>query len=184
MTGLLFTAGTTSCQKGSGKSADDLYKNSPATAAPDVLKGGIWFWGGLSPISYYDRDGHELGNETEAAREYIFSEVAGKGRIEFWQYLGLRNSSNCTTEVFTQKKGTVVFEGTDRFTFYPVEGKFKTIKKGCNAGIAERKADAEDLKPETYLWEAKVINGEKLFYVYDVTDVDKQHAIFVYQYVL
>lgn len=173
----------TSCRKSGKNSQPDLYKNSPATAVPDELQGGRWFWGGIGPVSYYDRDGHEVGNGTEAAREYSFSEVDGKGRFEFIQYLGMRNSYNCVTEIYTSKKGTIAFDGTDKLTLYPVEGIFKTIKKGCSdSGTTERKATVDDLKPETYLWELKKISGESLLYIYDSKDVTKQDPLFVYSY--
>ncbi|MGN6617161.1 MAG: hypothetical protein ACTHJ5_08275 [Ilyomonas sp.] len=178
---LLIVFITCSCSKNAGRTVDP-YENSPATTIPAELKNSLWFWGGLGPVSYYDRDGHEVGNETEAAREYEFKEVNGKGRIEFIQYLGLRNASNCVTEIYTTKKGTIVFEGSDRFTFYPVEGSFKTIKKGCSKDETTiRAATGDELKPEAYLWEIKEFSGEKLLYVYDTTDLLKQNPVFVYQ---
>jgi len=174
-----------SCKKSdsSSQSQEDLYKRSPSSAIPAALKGGIWFWGNFGPVSYYDRDGHEVGNGTEAAREYDFKEVSGQGRIEFIQYLGLRNASNCVTEIYTTKKGTVVFEGADKFTFYPVEGSFKTVKKGCSdAGTSTRNATGDDLKAESYLWEIKTASGEPLLYIYKTTDTNKQDPIFVYSF--
>lgn len=161
----------------------DLYKDKPSTPIPAALKNGIWFWGGLSPIAYYDRDGHQVGNDWEAARQYTFSEVDGKGRLEFIQYLGTRNASNCVTEIYTTKKGTIAFEGNDKLTFYPVEGSFKTVKKGCsNDGTTTRKATGDDLKPETLLWEIKTVSGEPLLYIYESTDVQKEDPVFVYQF--
>jgi len=176
--------GTGSCKKSNNdQSSDDLYKNAPSTAIPASLRTGFWFWGSLGPIAYYDRDGHQVGNGTEAARQYSFNEVAGQGRLEFIQYLGLRNASNCVTEIYTTKKGTIAFEGTDKFTFYPVEGNFKTIKKGCSDnGTTTRNATADDLKAETYLWEVKTVSGDRLLYIYNTTDVNKQDPVFVYSY--
>jgi hypothetical protein len=172
-----------SCKKSNhSTNNDNLYKNSPSSPVPDFLKGGLWFWGGLGPIAYYDRDGHEVGNETEAARQYSFAEVDGQGRFEFIQYLGLRNASGCVTEIYTTKKGTVKFEGDDKLTFYPVEGNFKTVKKGCSDnGTTTRKAEGDDLKPETYLWKLRIFEVDKLLYIYNETDVAKQNPIFVYQ---
>jgi hypothetical protein len=37
-----------------------------ASTVPQQLANGLWFSGTLSAISYYDRDGHELGNDYEA----------------------------------------------------------------------------------------------------------------------
>lgn len=177
-----FLITTLSCKK-SANAQPDLYSNAPATAIPAEIKNGLWFWGGIGPVSYYDRDGHQVGNATEAAREYSFSEVNGKGRYEFIQYLGMRNASNCVTEIYTTKKGAIAFEGADKLTLYPVEGKFRTIKKGCtDSGTTERKATADDLKPETYLWEIKSPAGEPLLYIYDSQDVAKQDPVFVYSY--
>lgn len=172
-----------SCKKeNDSKTNDNLYKNSPSSPVPDVLKSGLWFWGGLSPISYYDRDGHEVGNGTEAARQYSFTEVGGQGRLEFMQYLGLRNASNCVTEIYTTKKGTVKFEGDNKLTFYPVEGSFRTVKKGCSEnGTTTRKAEGDDLKPETYLWKVRFFDGGPLLYTYNETDVAMQNPVFVYQ---
>ncbi|HUC79550.1 MAG TPA: hypothetical protein VMR70_01490 [Flavisolibacter sp.] len=180
----IFLAVFTACSKPAKEGGEDLYSNSPASAIPAPLKGGIWFWGNIGPIAYYDRDGHQVGNETEAAREYVFTEVAGKGRFEFTQYLGLRNASNCVTEVYTTKKGTVVFEGTDKLTLYPVEGSFKTIKKGCGNtnGTSVRKAEATDLKPETLLWELKTAAGRPVLYVYLESDTNKEEPVFVYSF--
>lgn len=187
-TGLIMSCATIlllsfSCKKNNDpQTNEDLYKNSPSSPIPAAFKGGFWFWGGLGPISYYDRDGHQVGNGTEAARQYSFTEVQGQGRFEFIQYLGLRNSSNCVTEIYTTKKGTVKFEGTDKLTFYPVEGNFKTVKKGCsNDGTTTRKAEGDDLIAETYLWEVKTINSKRLLYIYNDTDVAKQDPVFVYE---
>ncbi|MND41779.1 hypothetical protein D3C80_325350 [compost metagenome] len=182
---IALTIGIVSCKKDDGPTTntEDLYKNKPSTPIPASLKNGLWFWGGLSPISYYDRDGHQVGNDWEAARQYSFTEVDGKGRLEFIQYLGTRNASNCVTEIYTLKKGTVVFEGTDKFTFHPVEGNFRTVKKGCsNDGTTKRQATAEELKPEDYLWEIKQISGEPYFYIYDSKDVNKEDPVFVYSF--
>jgi hypothetical protein len=168
------------CKKPNDQPKEDLYKNSPSTAIPQALKAGIWFWGGLGPISYYDRDGHQVGNGIESARQYEFSEQNGQGRLEFTQYLGTRNSSNCVMEIYTTKKGTVVFEGSDKLTFYPVEGSFKTVKTGCDAGTTLRKAAGDDLKPETMLWEIRILSGEPNLYVFEPTDTEKQNPVFVY----
>jgi hypothetical protein len=172
-----------SCKKTNDVQQQTLYKVSLSTSIPSGLKGGLWFWGSIGPIAYYDRDGHELGNGTEAARQYSFTEVQGQGRLEFMQYLGIRNASNCVTEIYTTKKGTVAFEGTDKFTFYPVEGNFKTVKKGCSEnGTTTRKAEGDDLKPETYLWEIKTPSSEPLLYIYNSSDTDKQSPLFVYSF--
>lgn len=172
-----------SCQKDKGNSSTtDRYNNSPATSLNAEFKDGIWFWGNFGPISYYDQNGHEVGNETEAARQYSFSETGGKARFEFMQYLGMRNASNCVTEIYTTKKGTVVFENADKLTFYPVEGNFRTIKKGCsNNGTEKRDATADELKPETYFWELKTGGNTKLMYIYNSDDPDKQNPLFVYE---
>lgn len=173
-----------SCSKPVKDANEDAYNNRPSTAIPAPLIGGIWFWGNIGPIAYYDRDGHQVGNGTEAAREYVFSEVGGKGRYEFTQYLGMRNASNCVTEIYTSKKGTVVFEGTDKLILHPVEGTFKTVKKGCGSsdGTTTRKAVADDLKIESFLWELKTVSGDRLLYVYEVSDKEKQNPIFVYSF--
>lgn len=149
------------------KNETDGYQNVPASTVPQQLANGLWFSGTLSAISYYDRDGHELGNDYEAGREYQFYNENGKGRIKFWQYLGTRNYSNCVTEIYTRKEGSVVFEA-DKFIFYPVKGSFKTIKKGCSSGntTTERQADAEDLKPVTFLWDIRDINGAPHLYTF------------------
>ncbi|WP_114777722.1 hypothetical protein [Botryobacter ruber] len=163
----------------------DPYQNSPGTAVHADFKGGVWFWGYSGPQSYYDADGNEVGKELEAGRQYRFSEVDGKGRMEFEQYLGMRNGSNCVTEIYTRKKGTVKFEGTNKFIFYPVEGSFKTIKKGtsasCSNETSERQATPDDLKPITILYEIRVIDGEKLLYVFGEDDQGGTDPLFVYQ---
>jgi hypothetical protein len=147
------------------------------------LANGIWFSGTLSAISYFDRDGHNLGNDYEAGREYQFTNVAGKGRLKFWQYLGTRGYSSCTTEIYTYKEGSVVFEG-DKFIFYPVKGSFKTIKKSCSSGngTTERKAVGEDLKPTAFLWEIREINGAPHLYTFMETDVNHENPVFVYSF--
>lgn len=180
---LLLSFLMSNCQK-KKSDKEDQYANKPATAIPAAFKEGIWFWGDLGPISFFDRDGHEVGKETEAARQFIFTEVNGKGRVEFMQYLGLRNSSNCVTEIYTTKNGTIAFEGSDKLTFYPVEGSFRTVKKGCSSnGTESRAAGSDDLKAETFLWEIKLINNNKLLYIYNADDVNKQDPVFVYQQV-
>jgi hypothetical protein len=165
------------------KKEEDLYNNSPATLVPNELAKGLWFSGTISPISYFDRDGYNLGNDYEAGREYQFSNVGGQGRLKFWQYLGTRNSSSCTAEYYTYKEGTVKFEG-DKLTFYPVKGNFKTIKKGCSSGngTTPREAAGDDLKPDTMLWELKTIDNVTYLYVYLEKDVEHKNAVFVYRF--
>lgn len=173
-----------SCSKPVVGENDYAYNNFPSTPVPDELRGGIWFWGNIGPIAYFDRDGHQVGNGTEAARDFIFSGAGGKGRYEFTQYLGTRTASNCVTEIYTNKMGTVVFEGTDRLIIHPVEGSFKTVKKGCGGsdGTTTRKATADELKVESFLWALKTVSGEKLFYIYDVSDKEKLNPLFVYSF--
>lgn len=177
----LLPAMLSSCSKSGNNSKDVDYGNSPSTSIPSNLKGGIWFWRNIGPIAYYDRDGHHVGNETEAAREYVFSELNGQGRFEFTQYLGMRNASNCVTEIYTTKKGTVAFSGSDKLTLYELEGSFRTVKSGCSgAGSSTRKATSDDLKSYSYLWELKTFENEPLLYMYEVTDTAKENPIFVY----
>lgn len=165
------------------KNPADLYKDVPNSAVPAELASGLWFSGTLSAISYYDRNGHEIGSDYEAGREYQFYNENGKGRIKFWQYLGMRTSSNCVTEIYTRKEGSVVFDG-DKFTFYPVKGSFKTIKKGCSSGnsTTERSATEEDLKLVVFRWDIRDINGEPHLYTFTEDDVDHENPVFVYQF--
>jgi hypothetical protein len=88
------------CEKEKLQHDDDLYAKVPSGTVPAQLASGTWFSGTLSAISYFDRDGHQLRNDYEAGREYQFSNVNGKGRIKFWQYLGTGGFSTCTTEIF------------------------------------------------------------------------------------
>jgi hypothetical protein len=173
-----------SCNKSNGGLNDaDLYQNVPASKIPHELANGLWFYGTLSAISYYDRDGHEMGNDYEAGREYQFYNQNGKGRMKFWQYLGTRTASNCVTEIYTRKEGAVVFEG-DRFIFYPVKGSFKTVKKGCTSGngTQEREAETDDLTPTTYRWDIRELNGVPHLYTFMETDVNHETPVFVYQF--
>ena len=158
---------------------EDLYQNAPSSAVPAELAKGLWFYGTISAISYWDRDGHNLGNDYEAGREYQFSNVNGQGRLKFWQYLGTRTSSSCVAEYYTYKEGTVKFED-DLFTFYPVKGTFKTIKKDCASGngTIERKAEGDDLKPDAYRWELKTINGKTYLYAFP----NHENVTFIYSF--
>jgi hypothetical protein len=164
---------------------EDAYQDSPSSPLPAGLEGGAWFWGNSGPLSYYDHDGNHVGSATEAGRQYRFTETNGQGRLAFEQYLGMRNASNCVTEIYTRKQGTVTFEGSHQFTFFPVEGSFKTVKSGtsssCSKETTERKATGEDLGPVTYRYQLRVVNGETLLYVYDQTDVNFTSPLFVYQ---
>lgn len=184
VTGLLFFT-LMACSKSDSelKKPTDPYKEVPSSPVPDQLATGVWFSGTLSAISYYDRHGHEIGSDYEAGREYQFYNEGGKGRIRFWQYLGMRTSSNCVTEIYTRKEGSVVFEGAT-FTFYPVKGSFKTIKKGCSSGdtTTERPATDEDLKPVVFRWELRDVNGESLLYTFAEHDVHHENPLFVYQF--
>lgn len=179
----LLPATFVSCGKKEAPRDEDPYLKSPATSIPGNLKGGIWFWGNIGPIAYYDRDGHQVGNEIEAAREYVFKEQNGQGRFEFTQYLGMRNASNCVTEIYTTKKGTIVFSGSNKIILYPVEGRFRTIKNGCSgSGNSSRPATGDDLKPETYLWQLKSIENTPYLYMYEESDTDMENPKFVYGY--
>ncbi len=164
---------------------EDAYPDSPSSPLPNGLKGGAWFWGNSGPLSYYDHDGNKVGSATEAGRQYQFSEVNGQGRLQFEQYLGMRNASNCVTEIYTRKRGTVAFEGGNKFTFYPQEGSFKTVKSGtsssCSSETTERKATGKDLDPVTYRYQLLPVDGQTLLYVYDEADVQYNNPLFVYQ---
>ena len=173
------------CEKTDVESKNDeaLYKNSPSSPVPAALAKGVWFYGTISAISYWDRDGHHLGNDYEAGLEYQFSNVNRQGRMKFYQYLGTRNGSNCVAEYFTYKEGTVVFDD-DTFTFYPVKGNFKTIKKDCTSGngTSVRNAEGSDLDPVTYRWEIKEIENKTYFYTYLKEDINHEDVLFVYQF--
>jgi hypothetical protein len=162
------------------KQEEDLYKDSPSSIIPADLTEGLWFYGTISAISYFDRDGHQLGNDYEAGREYQFKNVNGQGRMKFYQYLGTRTASSCVSEFYTYKEGTVKFE-SDKFTFYPVKGNFKTIKKGCSSnGTTQRIATGEDLQPATYRWDIRMIENQKHLYVFLEEDIDHKDPVFVY----
>ena len=165
------------------KNEDALYENSPSSTVPAGLAKGVWFYGTVSAISYWDRNGHRLGNDYEAGREYQFSNVNGQGRMKFYQYLGTRNASHCVTEILTYKEGTVVFNG-DTFTFHPVKGNFKTIKKDCSTGngTSVRNAAGNDIKTVTYRWEIKEFDNKTYFYTYLEGDVEHKDVLFVYQF--
>jgi len=165
------------------KKEDDLYANSPSSTIPAELTRGVWFFGTISAISYWDRDGHHLGNDYEAGREYQFSNHNGQGRMKFYQYLGTRNASHCVTEYFTYKEGTVVFNG-DKFTFYPVKGNFKTIKKDCSSGngTTVRNASGSDLEPVSYRWEVKEFDNKTYLYTFLEEDINHEDVLFVFQF--
>ncbi|MDQ4139064.1 MAG: hypothetical protein M3142_00935 [Bacteroidota bacterium] len=167
------------------KPNEDIYQNSPSSAIPNDFKDGIWFWGNTGSLSYYDYDGNNVGNAVEAGRQYQFKEVNGQGRLEFQQYLGNRNASNCVTEVYTHKTGTVKFEGTNKFTFYPVEGTVKIVKTStsasCPKGTTDEKLTQAQLTPTTELYEIRMLQGKKHLYVFEESDVNYQNPIFVYQ---
>jgi hypothetical protein len=166
---------------------EDNNPDSPSSPLPGGLKGGTWFWGNSGPLSYYDHDGNKVGSATEAGRQYKFTEVNGQGRLEFEQYLGMRNASNCVTEIYTRKRGTVKFEGGNKFTFFPQAGSFKTVKSGtsasCSQETTERKAAGEDLAPVTFLYQLLPVDGQTLLYVYGETDAQYTNPLFVYQQV-
>lgn len=178
--GMLTLLGFQNCKKEKEEDKDP-YANVPSSRVPTQISGGAWFSGTLSAISWFDRDGHHLGNDYEAGREYQFLEKDGKGRMIFLQYLGLRTYGTCVTEHFTRLEGSVVFEN-DLFTFHPVKGEFKTIKDKCSAGngVTKRAAAGDDLKPIRYRWEIKVVDGERLLYTYDEHDTAHETALFVY----
>jgi len=172
-----------SCKKTNIEEEQPVPQDKPATETPSELKNGLWFWGGLGPISYYDRDGHQLGSDWEAAREYYFTEQNKKGKLEFYQYLGTRSASNCVTEIFTKKIGTTVFEG-NKFTFYPISGTFTTVKKGCSTnGTTTRNAEPKDLQADTWLWKIKDFEEVKRLYIYETKDTEMEDPVFVYKFV-
>lgn len=179
--GFLASLSFQNCKKKDDAPEQDPYANVPSGRVPAEVNGKLWFSGTLSAISYFDRDGHKLGNDYEAGREYQFTEKDGKGRMLFFQYLGLRTYGSCVTEHYTRLEGTVVFEG-DLFTFYPVKGEFKTVKDKCSTGngTTKRAAAGDDLKPVKYRWEIKVLENRKYLYTYNERDTARENAIFVY----
>ena len=74
-----------------------------------------------------------------------------------------------------------MFEG-DKFIFYPVKGSFKTVKQKCSSGngTTERLAEAQDLKPTTFLWEIRDIVGKPHLYTFTETDIAHENPVFVY----
>jgi hypothetical protein len=160
----------------------DVLNGLPSSKVPDELATGSWFSGTLSAISYWDRDGHQLGHDHEAGREFQFRNTNGKGTVHFWQYLGMRNYSGCITEIYTRKEGTVAFNG-DKFTFYAAKGSFRTVKEKCSTGngATTRNAGADDLQPTTYRWEIRMIEGKPYLYTFSEDDVNHETALFIYE---
>lgn len=152
---------------------------------PADLQSGVWFWGSAGPLSYYDPDGNEVGKEIEAGRQYKFFVKDGQDWMEFQQYLGLRNSSNCVTEIYTHQRGRIKFESNNKFTFYPEEGSFRTVKNGksgaCPKEDNTRLATADELKPRAGYYELKEFSGDKLFYEYTEEDETLESPVFVFQ---
>jgi len=178
----LLLSGSLACQKAANIVDDVAHPNTPSSSVPDEIANKVWFTGTLSAISFFDRDGHHLGNDHEAGREFQFYEdEKGNGRIKFWQYLGMRNFSSCVTEIYTYKEGTVVFEG-QTFTFYPIAGHFRTVKDKCATGngTTTRPTTAEDLVPTTYRWALQDLDGSPHLYTYDKEDVNHENPLFVY----
>jgi|GEM_PF-1005607 len=156
---------------------------TPYSLIPNELKNKTWFTGTVSAISYYDRNGYKLGNDYEAGREFhFFEDSKNRGRATFWQYLGTRNYSNCVTEIYTYKEGTVVFNG-DIFTFYPVSGRIRNVKSNCGTsdGTVIRNGEHDDLAPFSYRWEIIDLDGKPHLYTYDIDDVDHSDVVFVYE---
>jgi hypothetical protein len=65
-----------------------------------------------------------------------------------------------------------------------VKGNFKTVKKGCSAsdGTTQRVATGDHLKPVTYRWELRQVNGRNLLYTFAEEDVSRVNPVFVYSY--
>ncbi|GEO07180.1 hypothetical protein AAE02nite_48440 [Adhaeribacter aerolatus] len=154
---------------------------------PADLKSGVWFWGSSGPLSYYDPNGNEVGKELEAGRQYKFFVENGQDYMEFQQYLGMRNSSNCVTEIYTIQRGKIKFEGSKKFTFYPEKGSFRTVKTSKSAACPQedktRPATANELKPRISYYQMKEDGGAKLLYEYEATDENLQNPLFVLQHV-
>lgn len=185
LSSLLFL--TMACEKPIVEPVADPYHTSPSSALPADFKGGVWFWGYAGPFSYYDPNGNDVGREIEAGRQYKFLEEKGQGRLQFQQYLGMLNSSGCTTEVYTHRSGTIKFEKPGTFTFYPVEGTVKIVKGGkyssCAKETSEQKLTADQLTPTTVLYEIRVVDGRKLLYVFNEEDTGRTNPVFVYSQV-
>jgi hypothetical protein len=182
---IVLLSGLMGCENKPVSPEENPVVHSAGTPLPGGLKDGTWFWGNSGPMSYYDHDGNDVGSATEAGRQYRFTEVNGQGRLEFEQYLGMRNASSCVTEIYTRKSGTVRFERAGTFTFYPLNGSFKTVKSGryssCAKETSERKASGEDLLPVTLRYQLKPVDGETLLYIYNESDVHHANPLFVYQ---
>ncbi|MGV3587459.1 MAG: hypothetical protein ACO1OF_10675 [Adhaeribacter sp.] len=174
-----------SCEENSVTPREEPVKESWSGTIPADLKSGVWFWGSTGPLSYYDPDGNEVGKEIEAGRQYKFFVKDGQDWMEFQQYLGLRNSSNCVTEIYTLQQGRIKFESNQKFTFYPEAGSFRTVKNGksgaCPKEDKTRPAAAEELEPRTGYYQLKQFNGNRLFYEYAEDDQNLESPVFVFQ---
>jgi len=174
-----------SCERDPVSPKVDPIVNSPSSAVPADFKGGGWFWGTVSALSHYDPIGNNLGRDWEAGRKIEFYEENGQGRMDFNQYLGTRNFSNCVTEIYTHKKGSIKFEGQNKYIFYPVEGTIRTVKSGKSSSCAKenilRQLTKDQLTPDTALYQIKMVQGRKFLYVYQATDTDMKSPLFGYQ---
>jgi hypothetical protein len=166
----------------------DLYKNSPRSEVPSALAMATWTSGNISAIGYYNDNGDHIGNAYSAAREY---KVTKDGYYEFAQLLVVEGStSSCINEYFSHMKGTLKFEGTNKVTFYPVEGNFRTVKTSrlasntsCPKSDTRRVATKEDeaMKATTYYWKTVTDNNKLYFQVFEENDPNMQNATFVYE---
>jgi hypothetical protein len=176
---------TFSCEDQPVPPKEEPDTNLPSSAVPASFKGDAWFWGTISALSHFDPNGNNLGRDWEAGRQIEFYEENGKGRMDFNQYLGTRSFSNCITEIYTHKKGTIKFEGQNKYIFYPKEGTVRIVKSGKSSSCAKentmRPLTKDQLRPDTALYKIEILQDKKYLYVYKATDTEMKSPVFGYQ---
>jgi hypothetical protein len=173
------TFGLLSCSKGQ-KSNEDLYKDVPRSEVPDALAPGMWRFGSVSALGYYNDWGNRVANSQETLREF---KVTKDGYAEFVQYLAI-NSGSCYNQTYTHLKGTLFFEGANKFTWTPVEGDF-AYNFPCSSGKSTKKAAKADLErsKSVYWYKTEDVFSDGTLYLKVYTDpsLEEQYREFTYR---
>ncbi|QNF34696.1 hypothetical protein HUW51_18910 [Adhaeribacter swui] len=152
-----------------GDDDEDDPKPAPRSEVPAALA-HKWLAGQFSMTEFWKYDGSYSGNAFEMGIAFDFK---ANGDAEFYMVTG-GTSMGCRTESFIYKKGTVLFNNNNSFTFYPTEGRKRGYYRGCAASYDDydEKYTSKDLKPETYFYTIeKNSNGQdQLVTRFKVTD--------------
>lgn len=162
---------------GCSKDNDDniIISDTPRSEVPDELV-GKWLNGTFSMSNWYTYDGQYAGNPYSSSRAFSFEK---NGNAEFFQVIKTYNGA-CSTDAFTNYKGTVKFNNDGSFTFYPQQGTYRGFYSCASSSNFNRPATKDEMKSFTLFWKNETHDNGQEYMVtrFGANDPDNQASYF------